>query len=357
MSTVFVSKTSPKTVLVDYQKLLEQTNFLKTIKKNQAIILKLNLSWTKFYPACSSPPWQVEGVIKALLNMGFASKNIVPVENETVVTNVKQGAQNHFWDKICQKYKVKIHFLTNEEYIQYKPKAKMLVLDKVFPKGIFLPKIIINKPLISLCTMKTHVFTVTTGAIKNYFGMLNINRHFAHRFIHKTLVDLLQIQKELHPQILGIMDGVVVGSGPGPRAMRWHQKDYLLSGEDIVALDSIAAKMMGFDPLQIGYLKLSQQKNQGIANPKKIKVSGENINEINFNFKSADTFASRGQKLIYRHSPAKLERILLQTFIAPWSYLASKAYFDLFWYRAIGKKRLNEFFRSPWGKVYKEYST
>jgi uncharacterized protein (DUF362 family) len=355
-SRVFVIKTSPQTVLDDYAKIIKLAISKKDFDPRKSVVLKLNLSWTKFYPACSSPPWQVEGVIKSLLQAGWTPENIIPLENQTVVTDVKQGATNHFWTKILDKYGIKMHYLTEKRYIKYKPGAKMIILDKIFPRGVFLPKLIINKPLISLCTMKTHVFTTTTGAIKNYFGMLNIDRHFAHRFIHQTLVDLLAIQQELHPQILGIMDGTIVGSGPGPRAMAWHQKDYLLASNDLVSLDSIAAKMMGFNPLKIDYLRLSHEKKLGLADPKNIKVNGENIDKINFGFKSADTFASRGQKLIYRHLPLWLEKILLQTFIAPWSHLASRLYFDIFWYNFIGRYRLKKFFASPWGWLFKAYS-
>jgi len=351
MSKVCVVKTSPKTVLADYQTLLK----LAAPKLAGPIILKLNLSWTKFYPACSTPPWQLEGVVKYLLENGVSPKNIIPVENRTVVTDVRQGAENHFWPKVLAKYGVKMHYLTDEPYDFYRPKAKMLVLSQIFPKGIYLPKIIFGKSIIHLATMKSHVFTTTTGAIKNYFGMLTTNRHFCHRFIHQALVDLLQIQKELHPKILGVMDGAVVGSGPGPRAMKWHEKNYLLAGQDIVALDATAAKMMGFDPLKIKYLKLSQEKGLGTADPQKIKISGENIAGINFGFKSADTLASRGQKLIYHRLPFWLEKILLQTVIAPWSYLASRAYFDGFWYNFIGKRRVSRFLASPWGKAFLKY--
>jgi uncharacterized protein (DUF362 family) len=356
MDNVFITKASPNSVIGDYLRLIKESEVVNNWPKKEPVILKLNLSWTKFYPACSNPPWQVEGVIKALLESGWKPENIIPVENRTVVTDLYQGAKNHGWDKILERYGVKMHYLTQEKYVQYKPKAKMLAMNKVFPQGIFLPEIIINKPIIHLCTMKTHVFTTTTGAIKNYFGMLNINRHFAHRYIHETLVDLLQIQKEIHPQILGVMDGALVGSGPGPRAMQWYTKNYLLASNDLVALDSVAAKMMGFNPLKIDYLRLSQEKGLGVADLKKIKIIGEKINQVNFGFRSADTFASRGQKLIYRHLPEKVEKILLQTFIAPWSYLASRLYFDVFWYRLIGQKRVRQFLASEWGRVFKNYA-
>jgi len=225
-SKVFVFQTTPESILDDYRLILKKlwlknkTNKIDRINKTP-VIVKLNLSWTKFYPACSSPPWQVEGVIRGLLDLGFKPKEIIPVENRTVVTNVYQGAKNHFWDKICKKYGVRIHYLVDEPYVTYQPRAKMLVLNKIFSQGILLPKILFDKALISLCTLKTHVFTKTTGAIKNYFGMLNTRRHWAHRFIHQAIIDLLQIQKELHPQIIALMDGAVVGYGAGPIAMEW----------------------------------------------------------------------------------------------------------------------------------------
>jgi hypothetical protein len=113
---------------------------------------------------------------------------------------------------------------------------------------------------------------------------------------------------------------------------------------------------MGFDPMTIDYLRISQERGLGTADPRKINVCGVNINKVNFGFKKADTLASRGQKLIYHHSPVWLEKLLLQTIIAPWSFLASRTYFDIFWYNAIGKKRLDNFLDSGWGKVFKSYS-
>jgi len=355
MSDVYIKKTTPQTVINDYRKLLDQADYRRYLKKSKPIVLKLNLSWTKFYPACSTPPWQLEGVVKTLLQDGFEPSQIIPVENRTVVTNAQEGSKNNQWLAVLKKYGIKMTYLTDVSYRSYKPKAKMLVLDKIFPDGIMLPEIIFWANIIHLPTMKTHVFTTTTGAIKNYFGMLKTVRHFAHRYIHETIVDLLTIQKEIHSGIFSVMDGTIVGSGPGPRAMEWQEKNYLLASEDSVAIDAIAAKMMGFNPLDLSYLRLAQEQNLGIADPKKIKVIGEDISGVNFHYKRADTFASRGQKLIYHHLPVRLEKLLLQTIIAPWSYLASNLYHDFYWYNLIGKKRAADFMETDWGKLFLSY--
>jgi len=139
--------------------------------------------------------------------------------------------------------------------------------------------------------------------------------------------------------------------------MEWEEKNYLLASADCVALDATAAKMMGFNPLSLDYLKLAQERRLGMADPEKIEIIGEDISKINFHYKKADTFASRGQKLIYHHTPPWFEKFLLQTVIAPWSYLASTAYHEWYWYNFIGKNRVANFMKTEWGKLFREYSS
>jgi uncharacterized protein (DUF362 family) len=354
-SKVFVAKTSPSTVIADYQKLLRSADYKKSLDLDVPIVIKINLSWTKFYPACSTPPWQLEGIVKTLLEDGFPASQIIPVENRTVVTNVQEGSVNNGWVQVLKKYGLKMTYLTDVAYKIYKPKHKLLVMDKIFPDGIELPEIIFGANVIHLPTMKMHVFTTNTGAIKNYFGMLRTIRHFAHRHIHETIIDLLTIQKEIHPGIFAVMDGTVVGSGSGPRAMQWEEKNYILASSDCVAIDAIAAKMMGFNPLQIKYLKLGKKLGLGECDPQKIEVVGADISKVNFGYKQGDTLASRGQKLLYHHTPPWFEKLLLQTVIAPWSYLASTLYHDVYWYNFVGRPRIAKFFKTGWGKLFQNY--
>ena len=85
-------------------------------------------------------------------------------------------------------------------WVPYKPKAKMLALDHIYPEGIRIPDYFIGKNIVHLPTVKTHMYTTTTGAMKNAFGgLLTKYRHYTHTWIHETLVDLLAIQKEIHP--------------------------------------------------------------------------------------------------------------------------------------------------------------
>lgn len=352
MASVFILKTKPESVVNDYGSLLEKTC---PEVKDEPIILKLNLSWTRFYPGCSTPPWELEGVLKYLTERGVCPENILPVENRTVVTNVQKGSANNKWLGVLEKYGVKMRYLTDEEYVEYKPKHTLLVMGKVFHNHIMLPRVVIGKPIIHLPTMKMHVFTTTTGAIKNYFGMLRTTRHFAHRYIHETIVDLLSIQREIHPAIYSVMDGTTVGSGSGPRAMKWEEKSLILGSDDPVSIDAVAAKIMGFEPLSLDYIRLANEAHLGNGDLKSVDVRGEDIEKINFHYKRADTFASRGQKLIYRHLPEAVEKVLLQSPLVPWSYFASNFYHDFYWYNIVGKKRVEDYLKTEWGKLFLNY--
>ena len=355
---VAVLKTSPETVLDDVQEVMRLANFEAALPKEIRTGLKINISWQTWYPACSSTPWQIDGVIQALQGTGY--KDIVGVHNDTVVVDTSVGEFNNKHRFVTDKYNISCIYLYEEafEWFEYVPKNhKLLVLDKVYPKGLFIPRALVGMNMIQLPTVKTHVFTTITGAMKNAFGgLLHRDRHWTHAVIHDTLVDLLMIQREIHPGLFAVMDGTFAGDGPGPRAMHWHQKDILLASADQVAIDAVSAKLQGFDPMQIRFIRRAHELNLGIGDPNEIEIVGYDIEqEPPWEFVQTDTFASRGQKMIY-HGPLKpLEKLLLQSPLVPWSYFASNFYHNVYWYPFIGRKRVEAALENPWGQLFKDY--
>jgi hypothetical protein len=169
-------------------------------------------------------------------------------------------------------------------------------------------------------------------------------------------VDLLAIQKEIHPGVFAVMDGTFAGDGPGPRCMVPHEKDILLASGDQVAIDAIAAKVMGFDPLKLDFIRLAHERGLGCGDPREIEVVGEDISDLDFRFDGAgNTFASRGQKAIYWGPLKPVEKLLLRTVITPWSYIASILYHDVFWYNLIGRQRVRRALQTKWGNLFLRY--
>jgi len=357
-SIVSILKTSPETVLEDITKLMHLARYKEYLPADKKTALKINISWHFYYPACSSSPWQIDGVIKTLLEDGYKKEDIYACHNRTVVVSAKRGEVANKHKLVTDSYKLEnVHLYEGEEWITYHPESEMMVLDEIFKKGIQIPKRLVGSNIIQLPTMKTHVFTTITGAMKNAFGgLLHEKRHWTHSVIHETLVDLLAIQKEIHPGVFAVMDGTVSGDGPGPRCMKPRETNYLLASADQVAIDAVAAKIMGFDPFSLKFLRLAHERGLGCADVNEIEIAGEDISNINLNFQgTANTFASRGQKLIYWGLLKPFEKLLLRTFLAPWSYAASFLYHDVYWYPFIGKRRVKKFLKTQWGDLFLNY--
>jgi len=382
-SKVFVLKTSPKTVLDDYSKLMQLADYRKFFKTNEKIIIKLNLSWSKFFPACSSPPWQVEGVLKTMIGDGYDPKKLFTAENRTVVTNIEKGLKGNKWGPIFKKYGVWFVPLTRIPFVPYESlRSKFLTLknknlyvldSKIFPEGFLIPKIYVGKPIIHLPTMKTHGHTGAVGgslkrttremkhggitcAIKNAFGgLLTKRRHFSHQYMSEVLVDLLIVQKQIHPNILAIVDGTVCGDGAGPRTMIPRIKNYILAGYDQVAVDTVVAKMMGFEPLKLPTIKLAHNEGLGCGDFDQIDIIGEDVSQINWNFNVKRSIVIWGDQMV-RKGPLQFLYPLFKSelfFLGP-TY-ASMIYHDMLWYPSIGKRKIRKFFQTEWGKIFYNY--
>lgn len=356
---VAVVRTQPETVLADYARVMEAAGFREALSPDDETLLKINISWQTWYPACSTTPWQLEGVIRALLDADY--RDLIAAHNNTVVVDAYVGERNNKHLYVVEKYGLRNVHLYEPQYrwVRYEPPQPFLVLDEIYPEGVYVPEILIGRNIIQLPTVKTHVFTTITGAMKNAFGgLLGTRRHWTHSVIHKTLVDLLMIQQDIHPGLFAVMDGTFAGDGPGPRAMRWHEKDILLASADQVAIDAMSAHMQGFDPMSIPFIRIAHEMGLGVGDPDQIKVVGEDPDWVmsqDWNFVQEETFASRGQKMIY-HGPLKpLENLLLRSPLVPWSYFASNLYHNVYWYPFVGRKRVEAALHTKWGRMFAEY--
>ena len=351
---VALLRAQPETVLDDYRRLLKLADYEAALPKDRSTLLKINISWEQWYPACSTAPWQLEGVIRTMEEDGY--RDLIAAHNRTVVVDAYVGERNNKHKLVTDKYGLRdVHLYEPEfEWVYYEPEAPMLVLDKVYPDGIKIPGLFLGKNIVQFPTVKTHVFTTITGAMKNAFGgLLSERRHWTHGVIHETVVDLLAIQQEIHTGLFAVMDGTFVGDGPGPRAMWAQDKDLILASADQVAIDAVSAYLQGFDPMELKFIRLAHERDLGVGDIKKIEILGDvDLDEVRWHARTGDTFASWGQKMIY-HGPLKpLEGLLLRSPAVPWSYAASRAYYDGFWYPFVGNKRVEEALDTQWALLY-----
>lgn len=351
-------KTKPEYVLADYEKLMDMADYDSCMDKSKTTILKDNISWHFPYPGANTTPWQLEGVIQGLQKHGY--NDITAVQNETVVTDAFKGERLNKYDKIFKKYEIPVLYNFKDEDIKwviYKPKAKMLVLDKIFPEGILLPEYFFDKNIVHLPTMKCHIYSTTTGAMKNAFGgLLNTKRHYTHSVIHETLVDLLHIQKEIHSGIFAFTDGTTAGNGPGPRTMIPVTTNYILASNDQVAIDAVSSKIMGFNPMDIPYINLADQAGLGNGRMENIEIVGEDISKVNLKFTVGDNGASRIGDLMWFGPLRPLQKLFFHTPLVNIFVFGSAFYHDRYWYPFKGQKVVDNFLKtSPWGQLFDKY--
>jgi hypothetical protein len=357
-SRVILLKTRPETIHEDYQKLFELVELNSGLDSSQPTILKDNISWHLHFPSANTTPWQLDETIKALEINHF--NNIIALHNNTVVNDPDRGIKNNRLKNIFERHKIQAYYNFRPEvnWIFYQPKRELLILPKIYPDGIKLPELMFGANIIHLPTVKAHIYTTTTGAIKNAFGgLLNNRRHYTHTWIHETLVDLLTIQQEIHSGILAIMDGTTCGNGPGPRTMIPVNKGIILASFDQVAIDAIAAYLMGFNPMEIKYLRLAQERGLGCGLIDEIEIVGNpELIKSRWNFHVGTNPNQIAAKMFWFGRWKKIQHFLFHTPIVYLFIVASYVYHDFIWYGLIGRFRRKKWLKTDWGKLFLSYS-
>ena len=355
---VAILKTTPKNVLDDIPGVLEMAGVKEALRTGVPTILKDNISWHLPLLSANTTPWQLEGAILGLKRAGFS--DLVAVHNNTVVTDAFKGLRLNKLESVYRRYGIpqRYSFLAQDVAWEiFHPKTKMRVLDQIYPKGIKIPGLFPGKNIVHLPTAKCHIYTTITGSMKNAFGgLLATRRHYTHSVIHETLVDLLTIQKEIHPGIFTLMDATFAGSGPGPRTMIPVEKGLILASSDSVAIDAVAAKIMGFDPMKIDYIRLAHEDGLGVGRIEEIEVLGEDIKEMNFQFSVGDNLASRVGDLAWFGPLRRFQRLFLHTPLVWLFIMGSYIYHDLIWWPLVGKGCMKTIeSNTEWGRFFANY--
>ncbi len=337
MARVSLLKAPADRVVEIVEQTMLHANWKDYITKGADVALKVNLGWGKFIPGAISAPWVVEGVINAIQR--YVGK-IYMVESDQVVVDVEKAFNISQLDRICEKYGVTWINMSKGEFVRISDNSRLVLKD------IFIPEILTRTELITIPVMKTHNKTTITGSIKNQWGCLQTLRHNFHPVLSEALVD---INKHLNPKF-SVMDATICLEGNGPKSGIPKELGYVLASADIVALDTLAALIMGFNPMQINHIQLCAQHGLGISDISKVQVIGENYQELISPFQSANHNAVSWLEIILRNS--FLLQLIFSTPIFRIFCWGAQRYYDL-WDLMIGKKlRVDILRNSPYSKQW-----
>lgn len=183
---------------------------------------------------------------------------------------------------------------------------------KITLRGAVLDSLYVARPVLeadlvlNLPKLKTHSFTIFTGAVKNIYGVipygLRLDGH--RRFLRNDLFSRMLVDVfSAVPRQFTIMDAVIGMEGEGPSSGVPKKIGLIISGADGVAVDAVAAGLMGYDPLRIFTTSEAHGRNLGVGDPERIEVLGENPAQVRvYDFRPS----SAASLLFRRRLPSRL---------------------------------------------------
>jgi len=152
------------------------------------------------------------------------------------------------------------------------------------------------------------------------------------------------------------MDGTTAGDGAGPRMVKPIVKNIMLASADQVAIDAVAARLMGFDPLKIDYIRLAHEQGLGCGDPRQIELAGDDVSGENWNFHVGRNSHSFLAWLAWYGPTRVFQKLLFRTPIVAIPTFIGEAEQDyMFWplkYKAIAARWRQE---TPWGQLFQQY--
>lgn len=331
---VAVLKTAPGTVVDDYGRLMRLAGYSGCLPQDRRTSVTVDISSHVWYPACSTAPWQLDGVVGTLLDDGYNREALDLVANCAVGADDRAAEANNGYICVAEKYG--LGFSPPADRVRYEPRAEMMALGEACGgDGIQIPERLIGTNAIRMSTMKAGSFP--TGC-----------RHRDDATSHEIMVDLLAIRQEIHSGLFTVMDGTFCADG----AMMPFEKDYILASSDQVAIDAVAAKMMGFEPMEIRYIRLAHERGLGCGAIDEIEITGDDISEVDFHFNGdPNGLFSHDRNVVCQAPLQPVERALNHAAGARWTDAASKLCRDYYWFPFIGRPRADQMAEGKWGQL------
>jgi uncharacterized protein (DUF362 family)/Pyruvate/2-oxoacid:ferredoxin oxidoreductase delta subunit len=201
--------------------------------------------------------------------------------NITVGDDIDSGTSDGFEvsgiRQMCQRAGVRLINLREAGFLE--ARCNGLLLDKLYISRIALEAdVIVNLP-----RLKTHSLTVFTGGIKNMYGTIPRGLRTRFHYEYMRSEDFCQILTDIFSAVrpqLTIMDGILAMEGEGPASGNLRRLGVMLASQDTVALDAVATKIIGLDPMDVHTTRYAHRRSLGVGDLQCIEVVGERIENV-----------------------------------------------------------------------------
>ena len=258
------------------------------LRGKHKIFIKPNLSHPEYLPGVVTSPEMMQQLVGLLRD-----------RNSEVIVGESNGFNYPCWtafDKTGAEAAVKaaggiVINLSEDKVVEVKFQGNSPL------KRLFLPKTILDADaVVDLPLMKTHEFMAYSGAIKNLFGCVPSNKRI---YLHPYLPEVFYRLYTLFKPQLTIMDARIGIEGNGPTKGKPVKMGLMLTGNDALAVDIVAAKTMMLDWKET-YLNYIANKTG--MHEDEINVEGLPITTVEHKFEPPRIdLPVKVQMMIYQH--------------------------------------------------------
>lgn len=246
---VFLKKTSPASLKDDVRSVLKET-YLPTADPGKKTLIKINGNYDREYPGSDTSSWFLDALLAALKEFGFS--DVVVVEGDGSIYSAEKMIKDTGLIDICNKHEI--------PFQSYEHQAR---------DADELPLLLEGAQLINVPVFHTHGVAIISCAVKNLFGLLPKSRWVYHECLNEKLIELYDKVKPVYT----IVDGTVGMKGDSTRRGDPVQVDLIAAGWDMLDVDLVASKVMGYQIDEIPLLKFA--KDQGILTKDRVHVTGD----------------------------------------------------------------------------------
>lgn len=228
----------------------------KYVKRDDKVLLKANICGGN--PHIDGSFTSIEVVDELIEMIHKIGAKVSVIDSDMIWTKFDPIAEAEGWKEYSQKTNVPLINLAKTEMVRFNFGEESAVGIVPVSKEMVEADVII-----SVATMKTHLLTNVTLAMKNMYGTFpEENKAKFHRFGIENVI--LEVNKAFTPN-LTIIDGSVGGEAFGPLSSKRVDFETIIASNDVVAADSVACQLMGYDPLEVKHVKMAHDAGLGDA--------------------------------------------------------------------------------------------
>ena len=251
----------------DVKQALELIEF--TPESYDLIAIKPNIcAPMPYYTGATTDLRLLEEVIKFFKD---TAQEIAVIESDNFSTTAEEAAEKTGVMDVCNYFEVPFVNLSSDIMIPVKNEAVKAINNVRIPRTFLKADFLINLPV-----MKTHILTDVSLGLKNMFGVSPEKKSSYHSKLSDAICDITKIRA---PD-LNIMDGIIGMEGKGPISGKPKKMDLILASTDILALDVTACRVMRINPAYVDHIQKAAYYGLGEANPSKIEVLGESVEDV-----------------------------------------------------------------------------